>query len=861
MSFLLNTFKKPYRLYHHIDAPMKLRLLLFVLALFTCANTHATHIVGGEFELQHVLNFNYKLTLNLYFDDVNGSPGALDQTVTVNFFEKGTNRLMLTQVLPFRSRTPVNYTNIECTVASLKTSKIVYFDNIFLDPNRFNSPAGYYVTWERCCRNRTINNIVRPEDAAQTFYMELPPVVKNGVAFRNSSPVLFPPLSDYACVNELFYFDFNGTDPDGDSLVYDMVTPLNGFTTPAMPVYTITPRPEPYPTVTWQSGYSTTVQVQGSPPMNINSRTGQLTMRPTQKGLFVFGIRAQEFRNGQKIGEVRRDFQVLVLDCPTNQTPAVSVREQGKTENYKEGNILRINSASNRCIDVFFTDPDRPEFVALRARPVNFTQQGFTIQGVTSGTINQGSTTNQSLKATLCFDDCFDSGGKVYQLDLIVNDDGCSLPRQDTVRVSFTVEPIPNVPPTVSLSTTQRVFNVKNGDVLTFDALGFDADNDNVTITATGQNFNLNSQNITFQSRSGVGQVSSPFRWTIDCKAQLESYKIDFTVNTTVCGKTVSRTETIEVRPDTKNNVPTITTDKQQVRVFNLVAGEPFQAKIFGNDIDLHPLALQASGNGFNLADLGMVFTSTGGNGTAEGTFTWTANCTKEPESIRRVTFTLKETACVPSPDQQLVFEFRITAPNNAPTFTTDKNVLVFNLDLNEEFEAKLFGRDVDMNALTMQATGQGFTLEELGMKFNSQNGNGTSDGVFTWKANCLAAEKGVLRVTFNLNEQACQPSPDQQITMEFRVKVPVISDYVPANIFTPNGDGLNDFFEIPALPTDFCTAQFASIKIFNRWGKEVYSSTSNTFKWDGKGVNDGVYFYVIDYKTTTYKGSVTLVR
>lgn len=288
---------------------MKLRLLLLSLSfLFLSFKSFATHIVGGEFELSHIINYNYRLTLNLYFDDVNGSAGALDQSVTVTFFEKGTNRLLMTQVMPFRSRTPVNYTNIECAVGSLKTSKIVYFENIYLDPNRFNSPDGYYVTWERCCRNQTIQNIVSPQASAQAFYMEFPPVVKNGVFFQNSSPILFPPLSDYACLNELFYFDFDGTDPDGDSLVYDMVTPLNGYTTSAMPVYTTTPRAAPYPTINWLPGYSVTNQVQGTPPINIDRQTGQLTMRPTQKGLFVFGIRCQEYRNKVKIGEVRRDF-------------------------------------------------------------------------------------------------------------------------------------------------------------------------------------------------------------------------------------------------------------------------------------------------------------------------------------------------------------------------------------------------------------------------------------------------------------------------------------------------------------------------------------------------------------------------
>lgn len=839
---------------------MKLRVLLLFITLLFCARSYATHIVGGEFELRHIVNYNYRLTLNLYFDDINGSPAALDQAITVSFFEKGTNRFLGTQQMLLRSRSAVNYTNIDCTVGSLKTSKIVYYETLYLDPSVFNSPQGYYVTWERCCRNRTINNIVRPEDAAQTFYMEFPPVVKNGAPFINSSPILFPPLSDYACVNELFYFEFNGTDPDGDSIVYDMVTPLNGYTTPDMPVYTVTPRPAPYPTVNWLPGYSTSVQVQGNPAINIDRNSGQLTMRPSSKGLFVFGVRAQEFRNGVKIGEVRRDFQVLVLDCPKNETPIVTAREQGKKEFYQKGEVLRISPTGNRCIDVYFSDPDRSEFVSLRTRPVNFSRQDFTLQGVTSGMINLGTSTD-SLKATLCFDECFDTEGKVYQLDLIVKDDGCSLPRQDTVRLNFIIEPIPDAPPTVDLSTPQRVFNVKNGDILTFDALGFDTDNDEVTISAKGQNFDLASKGITFQTKTAPGQVSSPFSWPINCSAlQQDSYKIDFVVSTIVCGKTVSRTETVEVRPDNVNKVPTISTDKQ-TRVFDLVVGEDFEAKIFGNDIDLNTLALQANGNGFNLSDLGMTFTSTGGPGSAEGTFNWTATCRSPQSNVLRVTFNLKETACNPSPDQTLEFEFRITAPNTPPTLTTDQPVLVFDMELNEPFEANLFGNDVDLNQLILSAAGEGFTLEEVGMAFTSKGGEGTANGKLVWVANCIGAEKGPLRVTFNLDEQACNPAPDQQLTMEFRVKVPDLADYVPANIFTPNGDGLNDYFEIPSLPENFCSAQFANIRIFNRWGKEVFVSQDNRFRWDGKGVNDGVYFYVIDFGSTTFKGAVTLVR
>ncbi|MBC5773214.1 gliding motility-associated C-terminal domain-containing protein [Pontibacter sp. KCTC 32443] len=735
---------------------MRQRLLLMLVIVLCTFSANATHIVGGEFELEYLSGDNYRLTLNLYFDQVHGDPGALDPTITVNVFEKAGNRWLGQVTMSIKAQSNVPYTNIECAIGELQTRKIVYYETIVLNPQVFNHPDGYYVTWERCCRNETINNIVAPEDAAQTFYMEFPAVTKSGQAFRNSSPKLFPPLSDYACVNELFYFDFSGSDADGDSLAYDMITPLNGFTNAAMPYYgipgfeNIAPKPAPYPQIEWLPGYSTGIQVQGNPPINIDNRTGRLTMRPTKTGLYVFGIRVQEFRNKKKIGEVRRDFQVLVLNCPTNQTPKVTAREQGKNTFYNEGEVLKLTPTGNRCIDVFFTDPDLSEFVVLKAIPVNFSATNFTLSGALQGVINQGGGAQETLKATLCFDDCFDTKNKVYMLDLIVQDDGCSLPRQDTLRVSYKMEDI--------------------------------------------------------------------------------------------------------------NNIPTLTTNPVD-QVINLDRGQDFEMDVFGRDIDLDSLSLSAAGEGFDMTAVGMVFTSTGGKGAANGNLKWTAVCNSEEEAVRRVTFRLKEDDCFPSPDQTKTIEFRITAPNNAPTLTSDKAPILYELNLNEPFEANLFGDDIDLDPLQLTAVGDGFNLADLGMTFTATPGNGQARGVFNLIANCQMAERDVVRVNFILDEQTCNPAPEPVLSMEFKVKVPLLRDFIPANIFTPNGDGLNDFFEIPNLPSDFCTAQFASIKVFNRWGKEVYFSAQNNFKWDGKGVNDGVYFYLIDFGSTQYKGSVTIVR
>ena len=61
----------------------------------------------------------------------------------------------------------------------------------------------------------------------RVYALHFPPIRKDGVHFVNSSPRLFPPLSDYACVNQLFYTDFAGTDDDGDSIVYSLAHPYD----------------------------------------------------------------------------------------------------------------------------------------------------------------------------------------------------------------------------------------------------------------------------------------------------------------------------------------------------------------------------------------------------------------------------------------------------------------------------------------------------------------------------------------------------------------------------------------------------------------------------------------------------------
>lgn len=63
-------------------------------------------------------------------------------------------------------------------------------------------------------------------------------------------------------------------------------------------------------------------------------------------------------------------------------------------------------------------------------------------------------------------------------------------------------------------------------------------------------------------------------------------------------------------------------------------------------------------------------------------------------------------------------------------------------------------------------------------------------------------------------------------------------------NVFTPNGDGMNDLYDVGLL-----SSTFYEVKIVDRWGVEVFSTNDLTVKWDGTRNNreceEGVYYVI----------------
>jgi len=124
-----------------------------------------------------------------------------------------------------------------------------------------------------------------------------------------------------------------------------------------------------------------------------------------------------------------------------------------------------------------------------------------------------------------------------------------------------------------------------------------------------------------------------------------------------------------------------------------------------------------------------------------------------------------------------------------------------------------------------------------------------------------------------NILDPIASPNQDTQYTLTVTsadsciavtsVFVSVLKNIVIPNAFTPNGDGINDNWDIQYINSyPNCTVQ-----IFNRYGEQVYYSVGYPIPWDGKykGSNlpVGTYYYIIDPKSgrKPVSGYVTIIR
>jgi gliding motility-associated-like protein len=282
---------------------------------------HATHIVGGEMTYAHISDSLYEIKLKLYIDCYNGNPGAISLDEFANFavFEGDSGKYLtnLCQSVLRSKPIRVSKTNYNCIKISPNAcvDAYEYITTMILPPIK----GGYFISFQRCCRNNTILNIVSPLSTGDNIWTRVNDTT--GIGY-NSSPEFKNLPPNFLCTNAPLIFDHSATDADGDSLVYEFFLPYTGATFSD-------PRPEcnayeeaPFSQITFESGYSPSIAIPSLPTVNLNKNTGLLKLTPTLQGQFVVGILVKEYRNGVLIGDTKRDYQFNVKNCVFETTSA-----------------------------------------------------------------------------------------------------------------------------------------------------------------------------------------------------------------------------------------------------------------------------------------------------------------------------------------------------------------------------------------------------------------------------------------------------------------------------------------------------------------------------------------------------------
>jgi gliding motility-associated-like protein len=334
-------------------------LILLFLTLLSFKN-FATHIVGGEIYYDCLGNNNYKITLKVYRDCINGI-APYDDPATVFIFNSSGAFIDSVEIpFPGSVQLPVTINNPCFTPpTNICVEEAIYQTIVNLPP----LAGGYDIVYQRCCRNQTILNLINPGDVGSTYMTHIPDpalaICNNSSRYNN-----FPPI--FLCAEVPLIFDHSSTDPDGDSIYYEFCDPFTGLYNccPILGVagasinYTTQnpgpsgcglgaycpgiASPPPYTFVPWLAPYNASYPMSSSPAMAVNPSTGLMTGTPNMIGQWVVGVCAREYRNGVLINTNKRDFQFNVVNCPG--LPVASIPQQqtfcfGYTVNFSQTSL------------------------------------------------------------------------------------------------------------------------------------------------------------------------------------------------------------------------------------------------------------------------------------------------------------------------------------------------------------------------------------------------------------------------------------------------------------------------------------------------------------------------------------------
>ncbi len=261
--------------------------ILLLAALCFCGNDlYATHNMAGEITFEKVGPNTIQATIATY-TFLESRPADRD-SLFIDWGDGTTETL-----IRINGEDTDNDGTREGEVISEFAKK-----NLYVGRHTYAAEGSYYIGLADPNRNGGIMNVNFPNSSDIQFYIETELHLSEDPEMQNNSPQLLMPPIDVAIVGQTFMHNPNAFDPDGDSLSYELITPLQDHDESVRnyrPVTEIMPGPENQ--------------------ISIDAVTGTIVWdAPQQAGVYNIAMRIISYRNGAVIDQVIRDMQVIVED-------------------------------------------------------------------------------------------------------------------------------------------------------------------------------------------------------------------------------------------------------------------------------------------------------------------------------------------------------------------------------------------------------------------------------------------------------------------------------------------------------------------------------------------------------------------
>ncbi|WP_201985970.1 gliding motility-associated C-terminal domain-containing protein [Hymenobacter rubidus] len=473
----------------------------------------ASHIQGGQMTYRYVSGDTYEVTVSFYRDCTGATLPTTAISITAQQTCNGTSVTGSLSPVAGSLTTGIGYCPAIQALATCSTSQTTYPQyekqdyrgTIILPP-----AANWIISYNDCCRPSTGNIPTQDNFRFEATLNNL--VTVNGVPTRvnNTSPIFSSrdiPVP-FVIVNQRTTINFTSAlEPDGDSLVYSLDAPLSscGVYNPysprvsgncnptqlsgapgticflqcpaaSTPNYTAElPMPVGGDTVGVCGTIAGTVYYKTvRPRFQLDATNGQITFTPNlyRAGSAALGLnkyvvvgKITEYRRlpgsnrRYRVGSVRRDFLVIVIDGSGNTVPATPVvtvpdpRSGAVPTNTIDTTRIRIQTCNYAQVRVNFTDPDNLTTPTHQAvTPL----QNLTVTYTGNGTINFNQLQNGDIgtyqlvgdgtpnpQAIFYFQPGSSYAGQTIRIPLRIEDNACPIKGIQTRIIEITIVPGP----------------------------------------------------------------------------------------------------------------------------------------------------------------------------------------------------------------------------------------------------------------------------------------------------------------------------------------------------------------------------------------------------------------------------------